>query len=86
MRASAAQMMLVMEYMAGGDLARALNRDCRGAREYGWYGKGRFILLGIARGLAFIHAQKVIHLTVVITCKRLVATSTSFYCLFPVDI
>lgn len=53
------QMMLVLECMGGGDLSRALRRDSISPREFGWHNKGRFILLGIARGLAYIHSRKV---------------------------
>ncbi len=50
--------------MAGGDLCSALQRDMLqsergGRRQLGWYGRGCHILLSIARGLAYLHEQRV---------------------------
>ena len=53
------QVMMVMEYMQGGDLGTALARDTSSPRRLSWYNKGRHIALGIARGLLYLHAQKV---------------------------
>ena len=53
-----------MQYMAGGDLGTALSRDVAenggGARRrLGWYGRGRVVLLCVARGLAYLHSERV---------------------------
>lgn len=53
-------MMLVMEFVGGGNLAKALSLDKAEPRRLGWYRNGRFVLLGIARGLAFIHSRNII--------------------------
>lgn len=50
------ELWLVLEYMAGGDLREALNRDREGALR--WYRKGKRVLLDVARGLAFCHGQR----------------------------
>ncbi len=54
----------VRQYMAGGDLCTALQRDMMqsersGKRRLGWYGRGSNILVGVARGLAYLHEQRV---------------------------
>lgn len=51
--------MLVMEYVGGGNLAKNLSQDRAEPRKLGWYRNGRFVLLGVARGLAFIHSRNV---------------------------
>ena len=56
----ALQMMLVMEFVGGGNLAKALSLDKAEPRRLGWHRNGRFVLLGIARGLAFIHSRNII--------------------------
>ena len=53
------QMMLVMELVCGGNLAKNLSNDKAEPRKLGWYRNGRFVLLGVARGLAFIHSRNV---------------------------
>ena len=50
--------------MAGGNLESALRRDMaeRGDgpnRRLGWYARGRNVLLCVARGLAFLHKERV---------------------------
>ena len=52
-------MMLVMEFVGGGNLGRALSQDKAQPRRLGWHRNGRFVLLGIARGLVFIHSRNV---------------------------
>ncbi|CAL5222010.1 g4300 [Coccomyxa viridis] len=52
--------MMVTEYMQGGDLGTALAHDNPSARRLGWYQNGHLVALDIARGLAYLHAQKVI--------------------------
>ena len=56
---ASAQMMLVMELVGGGNLGKALSLDRAQPRRLGWHRNGRFVLLGIARGLAFIHSRNV---------------------------
>jgi serine/threonine protein kinase len=43
----------------GGDLRNALNRD--NGEKLQWDDRGKAIAVDIARGLAFLHANKVIH-------------------------
>ena len=43
----------------GGDLRNALNKDNN--IKMGWNDRGKAIAVDIARGLAFLHANKVIH-------------------------
>ena len=49
--------------MAGGDLGSALHRDVSEhgpeARRLGWYSRGRVVLLCVARGLTYLHGQRV---------------------------
>ena len=51
--------------MSGGDLGNALDRDMRDSEEsgserrLGWYARGRVILLGVARGLTYLHSERV---------------------------
>ena len=52
-------MMLVMEFVGGGNLGKALLQDKAQPRRLGWHRNGRFVLLGIAHGLAFIHSRNV---------------------------
>lgn len=55
----AVQMMLVMELVSGGNLAKSLSKDQFEPRKLGWYRNSRFVLLGIARGLAYTHSRNV---------------------------
>lgn len=50
--------MLVMEYVEGGDLWRALQRE--GSRVRSWMQQGRRVALDIARGLCFLHAHSIV--------------------------
>lgn len=53
------QTMLVMEYVEGGDLWRALQRP--GSRVAVWQPQGRKVALDIARGLCFLHAHSIVY-------------------------
>ena len=55
---------LLLQYMAGGDLGTALSLDAnehedRAKRRLGWYARGRIVLLCVARGLAYLHSERV---------------------------
>ena len=52
--------LLVLEYMQGGDLLQAIQRDAYPVAlgQYGWYGKGAKIALDVAKGLVFLHKNK----------------------------
>ncbi|KAK9807895.1 hypothetical protein WJX72_012418 [[Myrmecia] bisecta] len=52
-------LMLVLEYMQGGDMRRALTNDKTDVLR--WNNKGKGIALDIARGLHFLHSNNVIH-------------------------
>ncbi|KAK9807188.1 hypothetical protein WJX73_005815 [Symbiochloris irregularis] len=54
------QTMLVTEFMAGGDLFHAMRSSNRKS-EFNWYNTGRRIALDVARGLAFLHSQHIVH-------------------------
>ena len=50
--------------MAGGDLGSAISRDVAEhgigpQRRLGWYNRGRIVLLGVARGLVYLHHLRV---------------------------
>eukprot|EP00884_Botryococcus_braunii_P015243 jgi/Botrbrau1/2401/Bobra.0395s0030.1 len=52
---------LCTEYHAGGNLAVAMKKDRnREPRALGWYARGRKLALDVARGIAFLHANKII--------------------------
>ena len=51
------QIFLVTEYMQGGDLSCALKRN---RHITSWYQQGRLIVLGIARGLVYLHSNNVV--------------------------
>ncbi len=59
------QMVLVTELMEGGDLSTRIRKDTAKPRKTGWYQDGRYIALGIARGLVFLHDNR----TVWFDCK-----------------
>lgn len=50
-------MLIVMELMEGGDLRGCIRNDTGLPRKTGWYQNGRYIALGIARGLTFLHSK-----------------------------
>ncbi|KAK9842423.1 hypothetical protein WJX84_004112 [Apatococcus fuscideae] len=52
--------MLVTELMEGGDLWTALNNAAR-KEELSWYRKGERIAGDMARGVAFLHSQQIVH-------------------------
>jgi hypothetical protein len=52
--------MMVTEYMQGGDLGTALANDNPANRRLGWYNSGSNIALEVARGLAYLHREKVL--------------------------
>ena len=52
--------MLITELMPGGDLGTRIHKDTSLPRMTGWYRQGRYVLLGLARGLAYLHSIKVI--------------------------
>ena len=54
----------LLQYMAGGDLGTALSLDAqeregKSERRLGWYARGRVVLLCVARGLAYLHSERV---------------------------
>ena len=57
---NALQVFLVTEFMQGGDLGKRIRSDRGTPRETGWYRRGRYIALGIARGLVYLHSKGII--------------------------
>ena len=53
-------MLLVTELMQGGDLRTRIRNDSQVPRKTGWYQNGRYLALGIARGLTYLHSRNVI--------------------------
>ena len=66
------RLMLVTEYLEGGDLFTALERDMANPKKFSWWkhpvkagedrkvlGLSRRVALDVARGLAFLHHRKV---------------------------
>ena len=54
----------LLQYMGGGDLGTALSFDAnehadKSKRRLGWYARGRIVLLCVARGLAYLHGERV---------------------------
>ena len=73
------RLMLVTEYMAGGDLFTALARDRAEPRKFSWSrealgqdpsqparinGLNKRIALDLARGVAFLHSRRTVHFDV----------------------
>lgn len=67
------KLMLITEFMEGGDLSSALERDRSEPKRFSWWrpptrpgeerkptGLNRQVALGVARGLAFLHHRKVL--------------------------
>ena len=54
------QVLLVTELMQGGDLRTCIRNDSQVPRRTGWYQNGRYLALGIARGLMYLHSRNVI--------------------------
>ncbi len=48
--------MLVTEYMAGGNLMQNV-----AAGKVDWWRRGRRVAADVARGLAFLHARRIVH-------------------------
>ncbi|KAK9796974.1 hypothetical protein WJX73_004151 [Symbiochloris irregularis] len=57
---SCGRIMLVTEFMQGGDLWNALAHTKPGRLD--WYSRGRQIALDVARGLVHLHSQNLVHL------------------------
>eukprot|EP00884_Botryococcus_braunii_P017719 jgi/Botrbrau1/4630/Bobra.33_2s0002.1 len=58
------KLMVATEYMPRGTLAKAMAMDRGPIRRTGWYSRGRQIALDVARGIAFLHDQRIIHLDI----------------------
>jgi serine/threonine protein kinase len=54
------QVLLVTELMQGGDLRTRIRKDTAVPRKTGWYQNGRYIALGITRGLLYLHSRGVV--------------------------
>lgn len=52
-------MLCSAQILQGGDLTDAIRGSRNG--ELGWYGKGRNIAIEVARGLAFLHSNRIVH-------------------------
>lgn len=53
--------MLVLEFMEGGDLQSCILQDCypNCSGQMRWYNRGGRVALDVAKGLVFLHEQKV---------------------------
>ena len=54
------QVLLVTELMQGGDLRTRIRNDTTVPRKTSWYQNGRYIALGTARGLVYLHSRGII--------------------------
>ncbi|KAL3141044.1 hypothetical protein ABBQ32_005555 [Trebouxia sp. C0010 RCD-2024] len=53
-------MSLIMEYVPHGNLFKSIQQDSKGTLQ--WWDRGRHVALDIAKGLAYLHSRKIIHL------------------------
>jgi hypothetical protein len=58
-------MLLILEFMQGGNLAAAIAADNKGSgpRRLSWGRQGLVIATGIALGLHYLHSKRVTHLS-----------------------
>ena len=49
------QILLITEVMQGGDLRKHIKADTARPRATGWHNQGRYIALGLVRGLVYLH-------------------------------
>ena len=54
------QMFLITELMQGGDLKKRICNDRAVPRQTGWHRDGKYIILGIARGLLYLHRKGIV--------------------------
>ena len=57
------QLFTITEYMQNGSLADVLHKPNSRSGSYGWYQNGKYVALGVARGLAYLHSQSVSNLS-----------------------
>jgi hypothetical protein len=55
------QMLLILEFMQGGNLASAIAKDSRkdGLRRLAWHKQGLGIAISIALGIHYLHSKRV---------------------------